>query len=63
VIYFSFIHDRVAELYCPRGGRPSLDPILMSKALLIGDLFGIRSEWQLPSHVGRESPVSISSLP
>lgn len=47
VIDFSFIHDRVAELYCPDNGRPALDPVLMFKALFIGYLFGIRSERQL----------------
>jgi transposase len=47
VIDFSFIHDRVAGLYCPDNGRPPLDPTLMFKALFIGYLFGIRSERQL----------------
>jgi transposase len=44
---FSFIHDRVAGLYCPDNGRPPLDPTLMFKALFIGYLFGVRSERQL----------------
>lgn len=47
VIDFSFIHDRVAGLYCSDNGRPALDPTLMFKALFIGYLFGIRSERQL----------------
>lgn len=47
VIDFSFIHDRVAGLYCPDNGRPPLDPTLMFKALFIGYLYGIRSERQL----------------
>lgn len=47
VIDFSFIHDRVASLYCADNGRPPLDPTLMFKALFIGYLFGIRSERQL----------------
>lgn len=47
VIDFSFIHDRVADLYCPDNGRPPLDPVVMFKALFIGYLFGIRSERQL----------------
>ena len=46
-IDFSFIHDRVAALYCPDNGRPALDPTLMFKALFIGYLFGVRSERQL----------------
>ena len=47
VIDFSFIHDRVAGLYCPDNGRPALDPVLMFKALFVGYLFGVRSERQL----------------
>jgi transposase len=47
VIDFSFIHERVAGLYCPDNGRPALDPVLMYKALFIGYLFGVRSERQL----------------
>jgi transposase len=47
VIDFSFIHDRVAGLYCADNGRPPLDPTLMFKALFIGYLFAIRSERQL----------------
>src|SRR5690606_18466921 len=47
VIDFSFIHERVAGLYCADNGRPPLDPTLMFKALFIGYLFGIRSERQL----------------
>ena len=47
VIDFSFIHERVAVLYCADNGRPPLDPTLMFKALFIGYLFGIRSERQL----------------
>ena len=47
VIDFSFIHDRVADLYCADNARPALDPVLMFKALFLGYLFGIRSERQL----------------
>lgn len=47
VIDFSFIHDRVAGLYCADNGRPPLDPTVMFKALFIGYLFGVRSERQL----------------
>ena len=46
-IDFSFIHERVAGLYCPDNGRPALDPVMMFKALFIGYLFGVRSERQL----------------
>ncbi len=47
VVDFSFIHDRVRDLYCRDNGRPALDPTLLFKALFVGYLFGIRSERQL----------------
>ncbi len=46
-IDFSFIHDRVAPLYCADNGRPALDPTVLFKILCLGYLFGIRSERQL----------------
>jgi len=46
-IDFGFIRDRVAHLYCPDNGRPALDPEVLFKILLIGYLFGVRSERQL----------------
>ena len=44
---FGFIHDLVADLYCADNGRPVLDPTQLFKILLLGYLFGIRSERQL----------------
>jgi transposase len=44
---FSFIRERVACLYCADNGRPAIDPVVLFKMLLIGYLFGIRSERQL----------------
>lgn len=46
-IDLEFIRERVAHLYCPDNGRPALDPVLLFKLLLLGYLFGIRSERQL----------------
>ena len=46
-IDFSFIHDLVKDLYCADNGRPALDPTLLFKLLLLGYLFGVRSERQL----------------
>ena len=48
---FSFIHDSVAELYCSDNGRPALDPTQLFKLLLLGYLFGIRSERPLMREV------------
>lgn len=42
-----FIRERVRHLYCPDNGRPALDPVILFKLLLIGYLFGVRSERQL----------------
>lgn len=50
-IDLEFIRERVAHLYCPDNGRPALDPVLLFKLLLLGCLFGIRSERQLMREV------------
>ena len=46
-IDFSFIYDKVEGLYCSDNGRPPLDPVVFFKMLMIGYLFGVRSERQL----------------
>ncbi|OAE45343.1 hypothetical protein A7J57_00085 [Agrobacterium tumefaciens] len=56
MIDFSFIHDRVASLYCADNRRPPLDPTLMFKALFIGYLFGVHSKRQMV----RESEVNVA---
>jgi transposase len=48
---FSFIRDRVRHLYS-RTGRPSVDPEVMVRMLLVGYLFGITSERRLCEEVG-----------
>jgi transposase len=59
VIDFSFIHDRVAGLYCADNGRPALDPTLMFKALFIGYLFGVPSaSWFARSRSMSMSPIA-----
>lgn len=42
-ISFDFIYDEVKELYCLDNGRPSIDPVVLLKIVLIQFLFGIRS--------------------
>jgi len=42
-ISFDFIYDEVEELYCLDNGRPSIDPVVLFKIVLIQYLFGIRS--------------------
>ena len=43
---FSFIRDRVKHLYCEDNDRPALDPVVLFKLLLLGYLYGVRSERQ-----------------
>jgi len=50
-IDLDFIRERVAHLYCADNGRPALDPVVLFKCLLLGYLFGIRSERQLMREV------------
>jgi transposase len=50
-IDFSFILDKVRPYYCEDNGRPSLDPVMLFKMMLIGYLYGIRSERQLEREV------------
>lgn len=42
-IDFSHIYDLVEDLYCPDNGRPSIDPVVLFKMVLIQHLFGIPS--------------------
>jgi len=42
-INFEFIYDEVNDLYCPDNGRPSIDPVVLFKIILVKFLFGIRS--------------------
>ena len=46
-IDFEFIRAKVSHLYCPDNGRPALDPVMLFKMILLGYLFGVRSERQL----------------
>ena len=42
-IDFSHIYEFVGDLYCPDNGRPSIDPVVLFKMVLIQHLFGIPS--------------------
>lgn len=48
---FSFIREKVRPFYSENKGRPSLDPIVLFKMMLIGYLYGIRSERQLEQEI------------
>jgi transposase len=43
VLDLSWVHSELAPFY-PRLGRPSIDPVLMIRMLIVGPVFGIRSE-------------------
>lgn len=49
-IDFSFIYDKVKDLYSPVGRR-SVDPVLLIKMLLLGYWYGITSERKLEQEV------------
>lgn len=42
-IDFSFIYDEVKDLYCDNNGRPSIDPVVLFKIVLLQYTFGIKS--------------------
>lgn len=50
-IDFNFIYDLVKDKYCLDNGRPSIDPVVLFKMILIGYLFGIRSERRLVEEI------------
>ena len=42
-IDFDHLYDLVEDLYCADNGRPSIDPVVLFKIVLIQHLYGIRS--------------------
>ena len=42
-VHFDRIYDMVEHLYCEDNGRPSVDPVVLFKLVLIQHLYGIRS--------------------
>ena len=40
---FNHIYDIVEDLYCADNGRPSIDPVVISKMVLIQHLYGLPS--------------------
>ena len=50
VLDFGFVREALASSYSA-SGRPSIDPELMLRMLLVGYLFGIRSERRLCEEV------------
>lgn len=50
-IDFGFIYDKVEHLYCKDNGRPPVDPVMLFKMLLVGYLYGVRSERRLEQEI------------
>ena len=50
IICFDFIYEILAPYY-PSAGRPSVDPVSMFKMLLVGYLYGIKSERRLVEEI------------
>ena len=50
MVSFDFIYDLLAP-YDPATGRPSVDPVSMFRMLLVGYLYGIKSERRLVEEV------------
>ena len=48
---FSFIYDLCAPLYCADNGRPAIDPEMLFRMLLVGYLYGIKSEARLEEEI------------
>lgn len=50
-VKFDRIYELVQDLYCPDNGRPSIDPVVLFKIVLIQHLYGIRSLRQTAADV------------
>ena len=48
---FSFIYELCAPLYCADNGRPAIDPEVLFRMLLVGYLYGVKSEARLEEEV------------
>ena len=46
-----FVYQETCSLYNHRIGRPSIDPIMLIKYILIGYLYGIPSERQIEQRI------------
>ena len=59
VLDLSWVHGELAPYY-PKIGRPSIDPVLMIRMLIIGYVFGIRSERLLCREVQHGVPLVVA---
>ena len=47
----SFVYEETARLYSRKFGRPSIDPVIIVKYLLVSFLYGIPSERQIEQRI------------
>ena len=60
-ISFAFVRERLRQSYSETG-RPSIDPELLLRILLIGYLYGITSERRLVEELSMHLPMPTSGL-
>ncbi len=58
VLDLSWVHKELAPYYS-HTGRPSIDPVLMIRMLMVGYVFAIRSERRLCAEVQGQSSLSV----
>ena len=51
-IDFNKVYEFVGDLYCKDNGRPSIDPVVLFKIVLIQHIYGIRSLRRTLEEVG-----------
>lgn len=51
LVDFSFIYEETRNCYCQNNGRPSIDPVVLVKYLLIGFLYGVASERRIEQEI------------
>ena len=51
VVDFRFIHELCAPLYCSDNGRPAIEPEVLFRMLLVGYLYGVKSEARLEEEI------------
>ena len=51
LVDFSFVYEQLEGAYCIGNGRPSIDPVVTIKMILIGFLYGIPSERRIVEEV------------
>ena len=51
IVKWNFIYETVRELYNGTIGRPSIDPVVLVKYLLVGFLYGIESERRIEQEI------------